>query len=579
MKQQTSKNKAFPFMLYYIRKHQKFIYPLILVTLFNLGLQIIAPQILGQFIDTAQGKATMTTVLTLIGSYVAIILLQMGTEVLVQNYSDFFGRRITDQLRLDTLRKFLDAPMKQHDSWSEGEVLTCLDEDVEGLFSYFYILFFNIITSILLLTGILFALVLRNQFIALVMFVICMFTIFIFKWIQDKGMIRYINSSKASARFNGIMKEQLDHALDIRACSAENYSLQKLHKSMKQRYKESFPADMMYSKLWVASTLLDTLSTIITLSVSILLWRNGSISLGTVFLIHQYNDKIYLPLQSFRDNLTGLQSSKAKVIRVIEMFHQIPSITFGNRELSESVELVVNHLNFGYTASKNVLSDINFELKKGEKLAIIGATGCGKTTLISLITRLYEYQSGEIRMNGIPLPELSKHSLRTHIACCSQEVRFLHGTLRDNITLYDDSVSDDTILWAIEQTGLSSWYEKLPDGLDTLLGQDSSAMSSGEAQLVSIVRLFIKDPYLVILDEISSRLDPVTEHHLLTAIDALTKDRTVISIAHREAVIKRCDTILILSHGKMVEYGTRIDLEHNPSSVYHSLMETKEVLE
>lgn len=560
------------FLIKYLKGQSKTMILLAVFLVGNIALQIAAPQVLSYFIDSAKSGKTLRVISLIVISYMVTIILNMACGVCESYFSQRFGWKITNAFRRDVLSHFLKIDMKHHEKWTSGEMISRLDEDVEGLFSYFYVLIFKVVGSTLLMAGVLTVLALKNPVIAAAMLVFSIVSVWIFKAIQDYGMQLYVKRSAATSRLNGIMKERIDNVVEICTNDAEEYSIHSLNGAMKKRFRESLPANMMYSRLWSASTALDAIITVLSLGIAVILWDNGLITLGTVYLIHTYTGMIFDRLQDFRNYLTMLQTSKAGLIRVKEMLDIKSSIAEGTHETEGSdITLEVKALSFGYTEDNDVLHDISFELKPGERLGVMGETGCGKTTLAKLLARLYEFDRGEILLNGISVKELKGESLRAAIAYCTQEVQLLHGTLRENITLYNEDFSDDKILDAIKQMGLLKWFERFPEGLDTNLEMGENNISAGEAQLISIIRLFLKDPAIVILDEISSRLDYVTEQRILLALDVLTKNRTVITIAHKLTALRWIDSIMILKDGRIVEYGIKEELEKNESGRFYSL--------
>jgi len=226
-----------------------------------------------------------------------------------------------------------------------------------------------------------------------------------------------------------------------------------------------------------------------------------------------------------------------------------------------------------------VLRDLSFSLAPGTVLGLLGRTGSGKTTLCRLLFRFYDPDQGSIRftldgrtdvdIRALPLPEL-----RRRVNIVTQDIQLFQASVRDNLTLFDASVSDARIEAAIEALGMGGWLASLPEGLDTELASGGKGLSAGEAQLLALTRIFMQDPALVILDEASSRLDPATEAMLETAIDALIEGRTTIVIAHRLRTVQRADEILILDDGKIAELGARIDLARDPTSRFYSLLQT-----
>jgi ATP-binding cassette, subfamily B, bacterial len=215
--------------------------------------------------------------------------------------------------------------------------------------------------------------------------------------------------------------------------------------------------------------------------------------------------------------------------------------------------------------AKRVLEDLTFSLKAGKKLGLLGRTGSGKTTLTRLLFRFFDPVDGKIYLNGTGLPDLTLESLRERVAMVTQEIQLFHATVRDNLTLFKKDIPDERILSALREVGLWEWFASLKDGLDTRLEPASTGLSAGQAQLLAFVRVFLKDPGLVILDEASSRLDPATEQQLEQAIEKLLRGRTAIIIAHRLKTIDRVDELLILENGRCIEQGEKKVLETSNS--------------
>jgi ATP-binding cassette subfamily B protein len=211
-------------------------------------------------------------------------------------------------------------------------------------------------------------------------------------------------------------------------------------------------------------------------------------------------------------------------------------------------------------------------------LGLLGRTGSGKTTLTRLIFRLYDPDTGRIRLgrNGATtdVREVPTIELRRRVGMVTQTIQLFHATVRDNLTFFDENISDEAILAVIADLGLSEWYASLSDGLDTELESGGGGLSAGEQQLLAFTRIFLQDPGLVILDEASSRLDPATEHLIERAVDKLVQNRTAIVIAHRLGTVQRADEIMILEEGHIREYGARTELAADPSSRFYSLLQT-----
>ena len=246
-----------------------------------------------------------------------------------------------------------------------------------------------------------------------------------------------------------------------------------------------------------------------------------------------------------------------------------PGVTLPGGALSVSFEDV----SFAY-GDDPVLNNVSFELKPGRLLGLLGRTGSGKTTLTRLLFRLYDPDQGTVRMNGTDIRQAAIFDLREHVGMVTQDVRVFHGTVRDNLTFFDNTVMDERLLDAIDGLGLRSGYDGLPDGLDTELKPEGGGLSAGEAQLLAFTRVFLRDASVVILDEASSRIDKSTERLIDRAVDGLVQGRTVIIIAHQLATVRRVDEILILEDGRVVEHGDRLRLAGDPKARFHRLLKT-----
>jgi len=238
----------------------------------------------------------------------------------------------------------------------------------------------------------------------------------------------------------------------------------------------------------------------------------------------------------------------------------------------------LNEVTFAYNEGDSVLKNVTFDLKAENVLGVLGRTGSGKTTMTRLLFRLYDPQTGHIRVDDTNLRHLGLDDIRKRVGMVTQEVQLFRASVRDNLTFFDDTVDDEKILEALEVLGLGEWLHTLPSGLDTLLASGGRSLSAGEAQLLAFTRVFLKDPGLVILDEASSRLDPVTEQLIEQAIDHLLAGRSAIIVAHRLATVQRADDILILEDGQVAEFGNRVELM-NQDSRFAQLLRTGGMLE
>jgi ABC-type multidrug transport system fused ATPase/permease subunit len=311
-------------------------------------------------------------------------------------------------------------------------------------------------------------------------------------------------------------------------------------------------------------------------------FQQSVLTLGSVFLVVYYTETIFRPMDQISREIQNLQKAAAGIERVESLMSIESKIREqGNATLPPGpLSVEFRNVSFGYRSDELVLKDVSFRLEAGKVLGLLGRTGSGKTTLTRLLFRLYDPTSGVIYLQGqeshepLALMDLSIAALRHGVALVTQDVQLFRASVRDNLTLFDEDISDQRIIEVIRELELSEWLDRMPQGLDTELASEGTNLSAGEAQLLAFTRIFLKDPGLVVLDEASSRLDPATEHLIERAVDKLLRNRTGIIIAHRLGTVERADSIVILEGGQLVEVGPRRELAANPASRFASLLRT-----
>ena len=327
----------------------------------------------------------------------------------------------------------------------------------------------------------------------------------------------------------------------------------------------------------------------------------GDMTLGTLYLMFSYINLLFWPFEDLAHQMEELQKAGGNVVRIQRLLGERSAVADGSRETfpRRPASIALEQVSFRYPAAgareasaapggipqegnrqegnrhendELVLRDLSLTVAPGRTLGILGRTGCGKTTIVRLLARLYDPQAGRITVNGIDLREFRLQEVRSRIAVVTQEVQFFGATIRDNLALFDAAVDDRHIEAALERLHLLRWLAAQPDGLDTVLASAQLALSAGEAQRLALARVLLRDPDIVILDEAAARLDPASEHEVEEALAALLVGRTGVVIAHRPRSVEKVDDILILERGRMVEYGPRRQLLADPDSRLHELL-------
>jgi len=379
---------------------------------------------------------------------------------------------------------------------------------------------------------------------------------------------------QASAAFYGFLGEYLAGLEDIRSSGAGAFVLRRCAEMMRPWLAVTLKAGTWDYAMGATSSGLFALGTAVAFALSALLFREGALTIGTVYLIFQYTELLRQPIERISDDVQDLQQADASMGRIETLLGTAPRLADGPGAALPSGPLAVelDGVSFGYAEDAPVLRDVSVRLEPGRVLGVVGRTGSGKTTLTRLLARFYDPQAGVVRLGGVDLRAVRLAAVRTRIGLVTQEVNIFNASVRDNLTLFDDGVPDSRISAVLDTLGLTGWLGELPRGLDTLLGPGGAGLSAGQAQVLACARIFLRDPDIVILDEASSRLDPATERLAHAALGRLLNDRTGIIVAHRLSTMAYADDILVLEDGQVREHGPRLTLAADPASRFAGLL-------
>lgn len=549
---------------------------LLVMLLTSTGLQLLNPQIVQRFIDTAAGGGLLATLFQLAGIYLVVAVVNQLITVAVSYFGNDVSWRATNQLRGDLLKHCLRLDMKFHNVKTPGEMIERVDGDVTAISNFFAMFIVQVIGSFVLLAGILGFMFTISVPIALVMTAFTLLSILFMVVIRNLGVRSSKEEREVSASLFGLIEERIAGIEDVQSNGHVPYVMNRFHRLMRSVFLKGRRAWMLRVIPWNITVILFALAVTAVLLIGVHYYMSGAITLGTLYLIYQYTQMLNEPIEILGDQIQEFQKAKSGMLRSRELLSLRSEISEGKEtELPEGpLSLEFEHVHFSYNEDKPILTDIHFELKPGELLGIIGRTGSGKSSLSRTLLRLYNINSGVIRVGGVDVTKLSLPALYRRIGMVTQDVQLFDGTLRENLTLFNQEISDDEILHKTRQLGLSRWIEAQPKGLDTHLNTGGTSLSAGEAQLFALTRVFLTKPSLVILDEPSSRLDAATEAMLQSAVDQMMKECTGIMIAHRLATLNQVDKIMVLGDGRILEFGERDELARNPASHYARLLVT-----
>ena len=547
-----------------------------ILLLASIGLRIYAPQIMRVFIDSALAGEALRTLTTTALLFIGIALFQQVIAVSVTYLGENVAWTATNALRAELAWQALNLDMRFHNDHTPGELIERIDGDVTELATFFSQFALNLVSNGLLLIGILVALFLEDWRAGLAFTVFSFATIIVLGRLKDIAVPHQKARREAEAQLYGFVEEQLAGTEDIRSSGAVDYSIRELFRHQGIILSHNRKA---HFKRWIIENAMGfalTTGTLLALTSGYWLFTAGLITIGTVYLFVHYINLLEEPFWAMTHEIESFQTIGACVERLTEFRNFKREVVDGSGVdiPSQPLALTFDDVTFSYNGNDAVLNRLSFDLKPGSVLGLLGRTGSGKSTLARLIFRLYDPTSGKISVNGADLRAAHLETLRRSVAIVTQDVQLFRATIRDNLTFFDRSITDEHILTTLEELELGDWYRALPKGLDTELDTGAHSLSAGEAQLLAFTRVFLRNPGLVILDEASSRLDPATEQCLERAIDKLLQNRTAIIIAHRLGTVHRADDIMILENGEVSEYGDRKQLAADATSRFSQLLQT-----
>ena len=563
-------------LLKYLRQQKGIVALASVLILTNIGLQLVNPQIMRYFIDEAVAGSPLGTLVAAAVLFIAVALVQQVIGVVATYTSGQVGWNATNSLRSDLARHALSLDMPFHNSNTPGQMIERIDGDAQTLGGFFSTFAVHIVGNTIMLAAVL-ALLFREDWRAgLALTVFALITLAVILRMRNVSVANWKANREASTRTYGFIEERLAGREDVRTSAAESYVMKGYFDHMWSWFRIRVRAAFVSTVVANMTEFMFTAGLAMALGVAAYLYLEEAITIGTVVLIFQYTWLVERPIGIMSEQIESLQQAGASVIRIDELLRTRREVVDGRgvRFPDGALDVRLESVTFAYNKTDPVLRDVAIDLQPGRVLGLLGRTGSGKTTITRLLFRLYDPDEGRVLLGGHDIRDARITELRNRVGLVTQDVRLFHGTVRDNLTFYDRDVPDARLLDVVHELDLTRWYDSLPDGLDTMLQPDGGGLSSGEAQMLAFARVFLKDPGLVILDEATSRLDRSTEAAIERAVDRLVKERTVIIVAHHLATLQRCDDIVILEDGQVVEAGERELLASDPNTRFHGLLQT-----
>lgn len=570
----------------------KYKFALIIVFVFAVGsaiFNIVGPKILGNatteifngLISKISGGAGIDfgkigqILLTLLILYIVSAIFSFIQGFTMTNVA----QKITYKIRNDVVSKINKLPMKYFDKRTHGEVLSIVTNDIDTLGMNLNQTITEIIRTVCMLVGIMIMMLSISWEMTLISIVILPIAGIIVKNIVGKSQKYFQKQQEYLAHVNGQVEEVYSGLNIVKVFNAEEKTIQNFEKANKELYNSGWRSQFLSGLMY---PLLNFLSNIGYVGVAVAggyLAINGTITVGNIQSFIQYNKQFTNQIGQIAQISATLQAMVAAAERVFEFLEEEEEKESDNNiqitsKLKGNVEF--KHVHFGYDKNRTIINDFNSSIKEGQKIAIVGPTGAGKTTMVKLLMRFYDVNSGEILIDGHNIKEFNRGELRKMFGMVLQDTWLFGGTVKENIKYGKEDATDDEVIRAAKAAHVHHFIKTLPNGYNSVLNEDSSNVSAGQKQLLTIARVILADPKILILDEATSSIDTRTEIQIQKAMDNLMKGRTSFIIAHRLSTIKNADLILVMDHGDIVEQGKHEELLEKGgfySNLYNSQFE------
>ena len=509
------------------------------------------------------------------------ILIMLGTlllEVIFQYvfvyFANWLGQMIVKDLRATLFNKLIHFKMAYFDTSAVGRLVTRAVNDIETIASIFSQGLFMIIADFLKMGLVIFVMLYMNWKLSLIVFSVLPVILYATRVFQKSMKKAFEEVRKEIANLNTFVQERISGMKIVQLFGREDIE-QNTFDAINNRHKKAWLKTVWFNSIFFPVAEIST-----SVTIGLLVWyggfntlNGGSISLGTLFLFIQLSQMLFRPLRQIADKFNTLQMGMVAADRVFKIIATESKIDDnGNVQLNElEGKIDIENLRFSYLPGEEVLKGISLNVKPGETVAIVGATGAGKSTLINLITRFYEFEQGDIKIDGTSIRDYPLNFLRNHVALVMQDVFLFADSIFNNITLYNPSLSKENVIDAAKAIGVHKFIQSLPGGYDYNVQERGVMLSAGQRQLIAFLRAYMANPTILVLDEATSSIDTFSEELIQKATDRITKDKTSIVIAHRLATIKKADRIIVMDQGEIVEMGSHEDLLQKEGGAYQKL--------
>ena len=549
----------------YIGKYKYFLILSMFFAAVTVGLTLYAPILVGKAIDCIIGKGNVDFVnMKSILIKVAVIVV---STALVQWLMNVCNNKITYNVSRDLRKKAFEKieilPFSYIDTHSKGDIVSRVITDVDQLSDGLLMGFTQFFTGVITIIGTLAFMLSVNVFITIVVVVVTPLSFFIARFIAKKTFNMFSLQSKTRGEQTSFIDEMISNQKVAEAYSMNEENKARFDKINDDLAKYSLKATFFSSITNPATRFVNSIVYAAVALFGAIMAVKGNITVGILSCFLSYANQYTKPFNEISSVVTELQNAIACAARVFELIEETPELP----DKADATELEnvkgsvkINNLYFSYNPDRELLKDVNINVEPGKTVAIVGPTGCGKTTLINLLMRFYDPNNGAISVDEVNTQDVTRQSLRQNFGMVLQDTWLKSGTIADNIRLGKTDATDDEIIEAAKKAHAHSFIKRLPNGYKTKIGEDGGSLSQGQKQLLCITRLMLCPPPMLILDEATSSIDTRTEIKIQKAFNTLMKNRTTFIVAHRLSTIQNADLILVMNDGNIIEQGTHSSL-------------------
>lgn len=548
-------------LMRYLSGHRLLLILSLLFALSSVLLQLYVPILFGDAIDNLVGKGNVNS--ASLGVYLIKILVCVGTSALFVYLMNLINNRITytvvKDIRNDLIEHIQRLPLSYLDSHTSGDIVSRVITDTDVLSDGLLLGFTQLFSGVITILATIYFMFSKNIWISLIVILLTPLSFLVSSFISSRSFNLFRAQSAARGDETALIDEMVSGMKVVKGYGYEERAAERFT-TLNDKLASTSKSAIFYSSLANPSTrFVNNIIYAVVALVGIILIPKGALTVGGLAVMLSYANQYMKPFNDISSVVTELQNSFACASRVFELINEKEEPEDEKAILSEvEGNVEIDDVSFSYDKSKSLIENLSLKAGKGTRVAIVGPTGCGKTTIINLLMRFYDPDRGTIRIDGKDILSVSRHSLRASYGMVLQETWIKNGTVRDNITFGKPDATEEEIEKAIEEAHCSDFIAALPEGLDTPLTE--SSLSEGQKQLLCIARVMLTHPPMLILDEATSSIDTRTELLVQSAFDTLMEGRTSFVVAHRLSTIRNATIILVMNNGKVIEQGNHDEL-------------------